>query len=232
MEEITRENIVKYIDSTCVKPEATYEDIKTLCENAIKYKFHSVCITPYRVKKTSELLKGSEEIAIICVIGFPNGTQTTNEKIDEAKTAVAEGASEIDMVVNIGAIKDGNWDFVEGEISQITQAISPVKLKVILEIGYLTKKELIKACQITKEAGAAYVKTSTGLGPRVPTVEDIKLMRETVGDDFGVKASGGIHDFESAKAMIEAGANRLGTSHALEIVGVEAEKEVQTLSKE
>lgn len=232
MEEITKDNIVKFIDSTCVKPEATKEDIKSLCEDAIKYGFHSVCVTPYRVKQATDLLKDNDKIAIICVIGFPNGTQTTEEKINEAKTAVLDGATEIDMVVNIGAIKDGNWDFVRGEISQIVQAISPINLKVILEIGYLTKEELIKACQVTKEAGAAFVKTSTGFGPRVPTVNDIKIMRQAVGEDFGVKASGGIKDFDSAKSMIEAGANRLGTSHALEIIGIKSEEEVQTLSKE
>ena len=227
-----KNTIARYIDSTCVKPEATYEDIKSLCEDALKYRFHSVCITPYRVKETKDLLGEVGEIAIICVVGFPNGSTTTQEKINEAKNAISEGATEIDMVVNIGAIKDGNWDYVKGEISQIAQSIAPVTLKVILEIGYLTQDELIKACQITREAGAAFVKTSTGFGPRVPTVEDIKIMRQAVGEDFGVKASGGIKDFDSAKAMIEAGANRLGTSHALEIIGINEQAKDKTLSKE
>jgi len=232
MEEINQTTIAKYIDSTCVKPDATREDIRTLCQNAQKYAFHSVCITSYRVKDARDFLGESAGIEIICVIGFPDGVTTIEEKVDEAKTAVSNGATEIDTVVNIGAIKDGNWDHVKNEISQIAQAIAPVQLKVILEIGYLTKEELIQACKVTKEAGAAFVKTSTGLGPRVPTVEDIKIMRETVGPDFGVKAAGGIKDFTTAKAMVEAGADRLGTSHALEIIGIKEETEEKTLSKE
>lgn len=224
--------IAKYIDSTDVKPDATTEGIKNLCAGAQKYGFHSVCVTPYRVKEAKSALAQSSDIAIICVVGFPNGTNSTEEKINEAKTAILEGATEIDMVVNIGAIKDRNWDYVRDEISKIAEAIKPVGLKVILEIGYLSQEELARGCKITKEAGAAFVKTSTGFGPRVPTVEDIKIMREAVGEDFGVKASGGIHDFEGAKAMIEAGATRIGTSHALEIIGVEKEADDQTLSKE
>lgn len=232
MEELTQENIVDFIDSTNVKPDATAQEIKELCVDAQKYGFHSVCITPYRVKEAKSALTESTEIAIICVIGFPNGSNTTEEKISEAKTAISDGATEIDMVVNIGAIKDGNWDYVREEISKIAEAIKPVGLKVILEIGYLSQDELIKACQITKEAGAAFVKTSTGFGPRVPTVQDIKIMRETVGADFAVKASGGIHDFEGAKAMIEAGATRIGTSHALEIIGIEVNKKEKDISSE
>lgn len=232
MEELTQENIAKFIDSTDVKPDATTEEIQKLCAGAKKYGFRSVCITPYRVKEAKDSLIQSADIAIICVVGFPDGFTTTEEKINEAKTAISDGATEIDMVVNIGAAKDGKWDFIKDEISKMVQAIAPVKLKVILEIGFLTKEELIKGCQITKETGAAFVKTSTGFGPRVPTVEDIKIMREAVGPDFGVKASGGIKDFKTAKAMIEAGATRIGTSHALEIVGVESEAKEQTLSKE
>jgi len=224
-------SIAKYIDSTCVKADATKEEIRKLCSAAQEHNFHSVCVTPYRVSTAHDALDSSP-IEIICVIGFPDGFTTTDEKINEAKTAIVDGATEIDMVVNIGAIKDGDWDFVKQEISRIAKTIDPVKLKVILEIGFLTKEELIRACQVTKEAGAAFVKTSTGFGPRVPTVEDIRIMRQTVGPDFGVKASGGIKDFKTAKEMIEAGATRLGTSHALEIIGVEENKEEETLSKE
>ena len=229
---IDQKSIAKYLDSTCVKPDATQAEIKQLCADAQKHTFHSVCITSYRVSDAKNALKNSENIEIICVIGFPDGDTTTEEKINEGKIAIAEGATEIDMVINIGAIKDGNFNYVKDEISQIAQAIAPVKLKVILEIGYLTKEELIHACQIVKEAGAAFVKTSTGFGPRVPTADDIKIMRETVGADFGVKASGGIKDFAAAKAMIEAGANRIGTSHAMEIIGAKAETNEQTISTE
>jgi len=232
VEELTNESITKFIDSTDVKPDATTEEIQKLCADAQKYGFHSVCITPYRAKEAKSSLSQSADIAIICVVGFPNGSTTTEEKINEARTAISNGATEIDMVVNIGAIKDGNWDYVQKEISKIAETIKPVGLKVILEIGYLSQEELIRGCQITKEAGAAYVKTSTGFGPRVPTVEDIKIMREAVGPDFGVKASGGIHDFAGAKAMIEAGATRIGTSHALEIIGVEKNKEEKGISSE
>lgn len=224
--------IAKYIDSTCVKPDATEDEIKKLCEDAQEHGFHSVCVTPFRTKTARKYLGSSTKIEIICVIGFPDGFTTTEEKIGEAKTAISDGATEIDMVVNIGAIKDKNWGYVKDEISQIAKIISPVKLKVILEIGYLSKEELIEGCKITKEAGAAFVKTSTGFGPRVPTIEDIKVMREAVGPDFGVKASGGIKDFETARAMVQAGADRLGTSHALEIIGIKAESEKKELSSE
>jgi deoxyribose-phosphate aldolase len=124
------------------------------------------------------------------------------------------------MVINIGAVKDGNWQYVEDEIRQIAQAIAPAGLKVIMEIGFLTRDELVRACETAKAAGAAFVKTSTGFGPRTPTIEDIKIMRQTVGEKMGVKASGGIHTLEQAQAMIQAGANRIGTSSALQIIGV------------
>jgi deoxyribose-phosphate aldolase len=249
--DLTKETICAFIDHTNVKPDATEADIKKLCAEAVENNFHSVCVTPYRVKTAAKILNQGErilnqvqddarasaqddgkKIAIICVIGFPDGFTTTDEKINEAKTAVADGATEIDMVVNIGAIKDGNWEFVQDEISQIAKTIEPIGLKVILEVGYLTSQELIRGCKAAKEAGAAFVKTSTGYGPRPAKVEDIKIMREAVGPDFGVKASGGIHDFETACAMIEAGATRIGTSSGLQIIGAkEADKE-KDLSKE
>jgi len=218
--ELTKENIRAFIDHTNVKADATMADIKTLCQEAKEYGFHSVCVTPYHVKNAKTELDGSD-VAIICVIGFPFGFTTTEEKINEGKIAVASGATEVDMVINIGAVKEANWELVEEEIHQIAQAIVPVGLKVIMEIGFLTKDELIKACQVAKSAGAAFVKTSTGYGPRTPTPEDIRIMREAVGPEMGVKASGGIHTFEDAKAMIEAGATRIGTSSALQIIGME-----------
>lgn len=216
-------DISSFIDSTNVKPEATTADIKKLCAEAIQYKFHSVCVTPFRVKDAKQALEG-QTTDIICVIGFPYGFTTTEEKINEAKTALNDGATEIDMVINIGAVKDGNWQYVENEIRQIAQAIAPAGLKVIMEIGFLTRDELVRACEIAKAAGAAFVKTSTGFGPRTPTIEDIKIMRQTVGEEMGVKASGGIHTLEQAQAMLDAGANRIGTSSALQIIGA---KEVE-----
>ena len=221
---ISVDKIVSYIDHTNVKANATRQDIEKLCSEALKYKFHSVCVTPYQVKNAKEFLDKSD-VGIICVIGFPFGFTTTAEKINEGKTAVIDGATEVDMVVNIGAVKEGDFDFVENEIRQIAEAIRPVELKVIVEIGFLTKEELSQVCQRAKSAGAAFVKTSTGYGPRIPTVEDIQIMRQAVGENMGIKASGGIHTLEEANRMIEAGATRIGTSSALQIIGVETEKE-------
>jgi len=216
---LNAEQIKSYIDHTNVKADATRQDIKILCDQAIKYGFHSVCVTPFRVKDAKSNLQGAN-IAIICVVGFPFGFTTTDEKINEAKTAIADGATEIDMVANIGAIKDNDFDFVENEINQIAKAISPVSLKVITEIGFLSEEELSETCKRAKSAGAKLVKTSIGYGPRTPTIEDIKIMRQAVGPDMGIKASGGIHSLEQANQMIEAGATRIGTSSALEIIGV------------
>ncbi|OGD67823.1 deoxyribose-phosphate aldolase [Candidatus Berkelbacteria bacterium RIFCSPHIGHO2_12_FULL_36_9] len=220
--------IAKYIDHTNVKAEASSKDIEKLCQEAVKYGFHSVCVTPYRVKDASRFLTKihtptgcNNKVEIICVVGFPFGLTTTEEKIFESKTAVKDGATEIDMIINIGAIKDHNWDHVENEIRQIAAEIKPLGLKVIMEIGFLTRAELIKACKVAKNAGAKFVKTSTGHGPRKPTYADIRLMKKTVGKDIGVKASGGIHNFKTAKEMIEAGANRIGTSSGLQIIGLQ-----------
>lgn len=223
MEELTTANIVRYIDHTNVKADAKGEDIIKLCKEAKEYGFHSVCVTPYRVKTASEFLKGSD-VAIICVIGFPFGISLTETKILEANKAIADGATEIDMVINIGAVKEADYGFIEEEIGKIASAINPVSLKVIMEIGFLTKEELVECCKRAEAAGAKFVKTSTGYGPRSPEVDDIKLMRSSVSDSMGVKASGGIHTFEQAKAMIEAGATRIGTSSALQIIGIEQDK--------
>jgi deoxyribose-phosphate aldolase len=221
--DLDKDSIKQYIDHTCVKADASLEDIKKLCSEAKQYGFHSVCVTPYRVETAKAYLEGAPT-QLISVIGFPFGISLTQTKIDEAKLAVENGATEIDMVTNIGAIKDDNWDYVENEIRQIAKAIDPVGLKVIVEVGFLTKDELQQICLRAKSAGAAFVKSSTGYGPRPSTPEDIKIMRQTVGDEVGVKASGGIHTFEDAKAMIEAGATRIGTSSALRIIGIETEE--------
>lgn len=221
--DLSVEQIKSYLDHTNVKADATRVDIKKLCEQARSYGFHSVCITPYRVKDAKGFLSGAQT-AIICVIGFPFGFTTCAEKINEAKIALADGATEIDMVINIGAVKESDFDFIEDEIRQIVEAIKPVGLKTIMEIGFLTKEELSEACKRAKSAGASFVKTSTGYGPRTPTVEDIKIMRVAVGPEIGIKASGGIHTLEQANQMIDAGATRIGTSSALQIIGVDKEK--------
>lgn len=219
MSNLTAKTVARYIDHTDVKPDAGRSDIKKLCQEAVQYHFHSVCVTPFRVKDARDFLGKRSALEIICVIGFPFGLVKTQEKINEAIVAVKDGATEIDMVINIGAIKDKSWDYIYGEISQIANAIKPIGLKVIMEVGFITKAELTKACKIAKKAGAAFVKTATGYGPRGASVSDIKLMRKTVGPKMGIKASGGIHDFNTAKKMIEAGANRLGTSSGLQIIG-------------
>ncbi len=216
--EITKDNICAYLDHTDVKADATEADIKKLCEEAERYAFHSVCVTPYRVKAAREAL-GSAQTEIICVIGFPFGFTTTQVKINEAKIAVEDGATEIDMVMNIGAAKEGDWDYAKEEIRQIAEAIQPIELKVILEVGFLTEEEIRRACEAARDAGAKFVKTSTGYGPRATNLRDIKIMKETVGEACKIKAAGGISDFETAKKMIEAGADRIGTSHALKIIG-------------
>lgn len=221
--DITKENINRFIDHTCVKADATVEDIRKLCQEAKEYGFHSVCVTAYRAAAAKEFLEGAD-IEVISVIGFPFGISKTEVKIAEAKLAVEDGATEIDMVVNIGAIKEQDFDFIEDEIRQIAEAIAPVGLKVIMEVGFLTEEELTEACKRAEKAGAAFVKSSTGYGPRPSTVEDIETMRAAVGDEVSVKASGGIHTFEEAKAMIEAGATRIGTSSALKIIGEETEE--------
>jgi len=218
---LTQDSIRAFIDHTNVKADATAEAIKELCDEAKEFGFHSVCVTPYQVKDARKFLGENSKIELICVVGFPYGFTTTEEKVLEAKTATADGATEIDMVQNIGAVRDGVWDYVKSDITAVAKAIAPVGLKVIMEIGFLTEKELKKACLVAKGAGAAFVKTSTGYGPRTPTAQDIRIMKDAVGDEMGVKASGGIHTFAQAKAMLEAGANRIGTSSGLEIIGKE-----------
>lgn len=217
--EITKENINQFIDHTNVKPDATREEIKKLCDEALKYRFCSVCVSPYRIKDAQNFLKGDSAINIIAVIGFPFGWASVATKINEAKEAIAAGATEIDMVINIGAVKESGWDDVKAEITQIVKNIAPVGLKVIIEVSYLSNEEIIQASKVVQQAGAEYVKTGTGYGPRETKINDIKLIRQALGEEFKIKAAGGIRDFETAKAMIEAGATRIGTSAGLAIIG-------------
>lgn len=210
--------LAKFIDHTLLKPEATSDQIKALCKEAIEYGFASVCINPCRVKLASELLKGTD-VKVCTVIGFPLGAATPEVKAFETKNAIDNGASEVDMVMNIGAIKEKDYELVEKDIRAVVEAAGGKAIvKVILENCLLEKDEIKKACEICIKAGADFVKTSTGFNKSGATLEDVKLMKETVKDRAGVKAAGGIKDAITAKAMIEAGASRLGTSSSIKIV--------------
>jgi deoxyribose-phosphate aldolase len=207
----------KLFDHTILKADATKEDVKKVCEEAMAYSFCSVCVNSYYVPYVAELLHGSD-VKICTVVGFPLGAMSTRAKALEAKIAVMDGADEVDMVINIGALKDKDYDVVLEDIKAVKEACGNALLKVIIETCLLTDEEKIKACELSKEANADFVKTSTGFSTAGAKVEDVRLMRETVGNDMGVKASGGIHDKEFANALVEAGASRLGTSATIKIV--------------
>lgn len=205
----------QYIDHTLLKAEATPEQIENLVKESQTYKFKSVCVNSSYVSLVKKL---DQDINIAAVVGFPLGAMSTKAKAYETKVAVEDGASEIDMVINIGRLKAGDYDYVKEDISACKNQIKDGILKVIIETCLLTDDEKVRACELAKEAGADFVKTSTGFSTGGAKVEDVKLMRKTVGDALGVKASGGIHSKEEALAMIEAGANRLGTSASIDIV--------------
>ena len=210
-------NLAKYIDHTALKPVTTKQDIIKLCNEAKQYQFASVCINPCWVKLCSQELQGSN-IDVCTVVGFPLGSTTSESKAFETKQAIENGATEIDMVINIGKIKSGDWEYVENDILAVVLAANGVVVKVILETCLLTNEEKIQTCEIVKKAGAHFVKTSTGFSTGGATIEDIKLMRKTVGEKFGVKASGGIRDYETATAMIDVGATRIGASAGIKII--------------
>ena len=214
---LTREELASYIDHTLLKPEASREQIRAVCEEAKQYHFASVCVNPCWVPLIAEELKGSG-VSVCCVIGFPLGASLSSVKAFEAREAVATGAQEIDMVINIGAVKSGGWELVREDIAAVNAAKGTAKLKVIIETCLLTDEEKVRVCQIAKEAGADFVKTSTGFSAGGATVHDVELMRRTVGPEMGVKASGGIRTLADALAMIEAGASRLGASAGVKII--------------
>ena len=214
----------KFIDHTILKATATKEDVKKLCDEAKKYGFYSVCVNGANVEYAFNQVKDSD-VKVAAVVGFPLGAMATDVKVFEAKKAIEDGASEIDMVINVGALKDRNYDFVENEIRKIKEAIGNNILKVIIETCYLTDEEKVKACELSVNANADFVKTSTGFGTGGATFEDVELMKKTVGDKAQVKASGRVKDFETAKKYIELGATRLGTSSGIAIVtGMESGK--------
>lgn len=210
----------KYIEHTLLKPDATQKELTKLFDEAIEYKFLGVCINPSRVKFAKDYLEG-KNVKIVTVVGFPLGASTSETKAFEAQKAVEDGADEVDMVINIGAIKDGDWDFVKSDIEIVKKACSGRVLKVILETDLLTKEEIKKACQICALAGADFVKTSTGFVKNGvgATVEAVSLMFETVNSyNLGVKASAGIRDKQRTLELLKAGASRIGTSAGAEIV--------------
>lgn len=209
--------INKYFDHTLLAANASKEEILKLCEEAKEYDFMSVCVNPYYIGIAKEALKGSD-VKVCTVIGFPLGQMTTDAKIFEASDAVKKGADEVDMVINVAALKDKEYDYVKNEIHAIKTACNGKLLKVILECCYLSKDEIAIASRLAKEAGADFVKTSTGFGKGGATPEDVKIMRDTVGENMGVKAAGGIHSLDDFNAMVKSGANRIGCSHSIAII--------------
>ena len=207
----------KYIDHTILKATASSADVQKLCEEAIEHEFYSVCVNGCYVADAKHLLQGTD-VKVAAVVGFPLGAMTTASKVFEAKEAIENGASEIDMVINVAKLKDGEFDYVENEIRLIKEAIGNSVLKVIIETCYLTDEEKVKACELSLVAKADFVKTSTGFGTGGATYEDVKLMKSVVGDNAKVKASGGVRDKETAQKYVDLGAERLGTSSGIEIV--------------
>ncbi|MGE8206195.1 deoxyribose-phosphate aldolase [Heyndrickxia sp. NPDC080065] len=211
-------NIAKMIDHTLLKPEATKPQVQTLCEEAKEYSFASVCVNPTWVSFAAEMLKDTD-VKVCTVIGFPLGASTPETKAFETKNAIENGATEVDMVINIGALKSGDFELVEKDILAVTNAAKGKALtKVIIETCLLTEEEKVRACEIAVKAGTDYVKTSTGFSTGGATAEDIALMRKTVGPEIGVKASGGVRSPEDAQSMIDAGATRIGASSGVKIV--------------
>jgi deoxyribose-phosphate aldolase len=212
-------DIASMIDHTLLKPDATADQIAQLCYEARKYQFASVCVNPTHVKLCSELLQGTQ-VKVCTVIGFPLGASAPEVKAFEAQTALKDGATEIDMVLNIGALKAGDLTLVARDIHEVVKAghAAGAIVKVIIETSLLTNEEKVTACLLSKEAGADFVKTSTGFSGGGATIDDVNLMKRVVGPGMGVKASGGVSDFEDAQSMVEAGATRLGASAGVKIV--------------
>ena len=210
-------NLARYIDHTLLKPEASLKDIERLCAEARSYNFYAVCVNGSWVTQARHFLDGSD-VKVATVVGFPLGATDSDTKRFETEAAIDNGAQEIDVVINIGRLKDGDDEYVLRELRDVVEAAAERPVKVIIETCLLTNAEKIRACRIVLDAGAQFVKTSTGFSTGGATVEDVKLLREIVGEKFGVKAAGGIRDTQTALSMIEAGATRLGTSSGVVIV--------------
>ena len=212
-----KKTIAAMIDHTLLKPEATPAQIEKLCAEAAEYHFASVCVNPVYIPLAARLLKGTG-VKVCCVVGFPLGAIAPEQKAAEAASCAAMGAEELDMVIHVGAAKAGDWALVQRDIEGVVKAAAGHTVKVIIETCLLTDEEKVKACEAAKAAGAHFVKTSTGFSTGGATTHDIALMRKTVGPEMGVKASGGIRDYATAMAMIEAGANLIGASAGIAIV--------------
>jgi deoxyribose-phosphate aldolase len=209
--------LAAFIDHTILKADATARDIEKLCAEAHEHKFYSVCVNGSRITAARHFLEGTD-VKVASVVGFPLGAMSADAKRFETEAAIDDGAQEIDVVLNVGRLKDGNDKYVLRELCDVVEAADERTVKVILETCLLKQEEKIRACKLVVESGAHFVKTSTGFNSGGATVDDVRLMRETVGPKFGVKASGGIRDTKTALAMIEAGATRLGTSASVAIV--------------
>ena len=207
-------NIAKMIDHTMLKADATTETIKRYCSEAKEYGFASVCVNTCHVPLVAEELKGSD-VKVCCVVGFPLGAMSTAAKAFEAKKAVHDGADEVDMVINVGGMKDSNYEMVKADIKAVVDASEGRTVKVIIETCLLTKDEIVKACELSVEAGAAFVKTSTGFSTGGALASDVALMKKTVGDRAKIKASGGIRTYEQAMELINAGAERIGAGNGV-----------------
>ncbi len=210
-------NIARYIDHTNLKPYATYKDIDRLCDEAVEYDFYSVCVNPFYVSYVKERLKKTS-IKVCSVVGFPLGANKLKTKLFEATSACYDGAEEIDIVWNLGAFKSRNYSYVEEELKTIISYTEKCIHKIIVETAYLTHDEKVTAVKIVKNSGAEFIKTSTGFAPKGATVEDVKLFKTLSGETLKVKASGGIKDYKTALKMIKAGADRIGTSHGVNII--------------
>ncbi len=215
--EWTKSSIAALIDHTVLKAETSQKQVETICEEAITYSFAAVCVNPTFVEFVSKKLKNSS-VKTCTVVGFPLGANTTEIKVKETQIAIGQGAQEIDMVINLDKLKAGNHQFVEKEIKSVVDASEGAIVKVIIEACFLNENEKKMACELSKAAGAHFVKTSTGFGSGGATVADIKLMRQVVGNELKIKASGGIRSFSDAKALIEAGADRIGCSSSIAII--------------
>lgn len=219
MKKINQAELAKYLDHTLLKPNASKKDILQTCAEAKQYQTASVCVNAYWAGLVHQQLTGTG-INTCCVVGFPLGATSTAAKVFEAKQAISDGADELDMVINIGELVSGNVEAVQKDIEQVANAVHAQNklLKVIIETSFLTNDQIVQACQLAEKAHADFVKTSTGFSSAGAKTADVKLMRQTVGDRLGVKASGGIHSYEEAISMIEAGANRLGVSATVKIL--------------
>lgn len=218
---LAKDEMARFIDHTLLKPAATREDIKHLCQEALDFNFYSVCVNPVYVSFASKILEGSD-VKVCCVVGFPFGANVSEVKAFEAEKAILDGADEIDMVINLGALKSGDLKEVRKDIQGVVKKAKlthkEVKVKVIIETGLLSNEEKVIACKLVKDSGADFVKTSTGINSTGATIQDVILLRKNVGVEFGVKASGGIRSYDAAKNLISAGASRLGTSSGVKII--------------